>query len=272
MGHISPFLLTSLRWLIALSILIPFAAKHVKSDWLVIKSKVIFLFSLGSIGFTLFNNMMYFALTSTSAINVAIIQSSLPFFVFVLNAILFTVKVNKFQLIGFPITIIGVVIITFKGSLSSLMALELNVGDALMVLAITAYGIYTVFLKNKPNIHWLSTMTVLASAALVSSIPFAIIEGISGNLETPNITGLSVVLYTAVFPSLLAQVFWIRSVELIGSNATSVFINLVPLLGSSLAVILLGEEVQMFHGLGFLLILSGIYIGQIKNQVGFTKA
>ena len=263
MGHVSPFLLTSLRWFVALILIAPFAINQLRSDWLAIKSRIVFLFVLGAIGFTFFNNIMYLALINTSAINVAIIQSSLPLFVFVLNIVFFAVGVTRFQVIGFPITLIGVVVIAFQGDFSLLAELKVNIGDGLMIIAIAAYGIYSVFLKNKPNIHWLSTMAVLAAAAFVASLPFVLFEGISGNLNTPDLTGLSIVLYTAVFASLGSQLCWMRSIELIGSNATSMFINLVPFFGSVLAVVLLGETFYAFHAVGLSLIIIGIYIAQL---------
>lgn len=263
-GHISPFLLTSLRWLVALMVLLPFALESLKRDWQEIRSHILLLFSLGTIGFTLFNNLMYLALTATSAINVAIIQSSMPLFVFILNMLFFAVRVNKFQAIGFPITMIGVLAITFQGSFLVLVEQNFNIGDILMLLAVFIYSIYSVFLSKKPSIHWLSTMTVLACAAFISSLPFSIYEGFSGKLHLPDLIGMSVVLYTAIFASIAAQAFWIRSIELIGVNATSVFINLVPIFGSFFAMILLGEQLHLFHVFGFGLIVLGITVGQIK--------
>ena len=105
-----------------------------------------------------------------------------------------------------------------------------------MVGAVCAYGIYSVFLKSNPNIHWLSTLAVLSCSALITSIPFSVYEIYSGLASLPDLIGFSVVLYTAIFASLLAQAFWIRSAELIGSNSTSMFINVVPVLGALLAV------------------------------------
>ena len=265
-GHISPFVLTSLRWLVALMLLAPFALQHIKNDWKVIRGKLIFLFALGAVGFTVFNNMMYLALTTTTAINVAIIQSALPLFIFILNLAFFQISVSKFQAIGFPLSLIGVATITFQGSFSLLAELRLNVGDVLMVGAVCAYGIYSVFLKNKPNIHWLSTLAVLSCAALIASIPFSVYEIYSGRAAVPDLIGFSVVLYTALFASLLAQAFWIRSVELIGSNSTSMFINVVPIFGALFAVVFLGEEFQFFHAIGILLIIGGVYIGQFRSQ------
>ena len=262
-GHISPFMLTSLRWLVALMLVAPFAVQHLKADWTVIRARIIFLLVLGSVGFAVFNNLMYLALTTTSAINVAIIQSSLPLFIFILNLIFFSIRVSKFQVIGFPVTIIGVLMITFQGSFSMLLDLKFNHGDLLMIVAVFAYGIYSVLLKNKPNIHWLSTLTVLSCAALLASIPFAIFEVNTGVAGIPDITGLAVVLYTAAFASLGAQAFWIRSIELIGSNSTSMFINVVPVFGSLLAISILGESFHVFHAIGILLIIGGVSIGQI---------
>jgi drug/metabolite transporter (DMT)-like permease len=271
-GHISPFLLTSLRWLVALMVLMPFAFNKLKSDWQRVRPRLIVLLLLGTLGFTLFNNLMYSALAFTSAINVAIIQSSLPLFVFVVNAFFFAMAVNKFQAIGFPITLIGVLIVTFQGHVSLLFEQQVNSGDVLMLLAVMAYGVYSVFLSKKPDVHWLSTMTVLASGALIASIPFVIFEGLSGKLVMPDVTGMSVVLYAAIFASIGAQAFWIRSVELIGANATSMFINLVPLFGALLAVIVLGEQLYMFHVIGFSLIVSGIYVAQLRVQTSSEKS
>lgn len=263
-GHISPFLLTSLRWFVALIIIAPFAVKYGRSDWAVIKTRFVFLFFLGAVGFTLFNNLLYLALTSTSAVNVSIIQSSMPLFVFFLNAAFFSVNLTKYQAVGFPITIVGVLVIAFQGNLTELAEYVVNIGDVLALASVVAYGIFTAFLKSKPDIHWLSTMLVLVFSAFVTSIPFTLFESVSGNLTLPDLTGILVVIYTAVFAAVVAQTFWIRSIELIGSNGTSVFINLIPIFGTLLAVVFLGEQLYMFHVLGLLLIVSGIYIAQLK--------
>lgn len=266
-GHVSPFLLTTLRWLVAVVVLTPFTISQLKSDWQTLRSKLFLMCVLGAIGFTLFNNLMYQALTATSAINVAIIQSSMPLFIFILSALFFAIRVTKFQVVGFPITLLGVAVVTFQGSLALFIEQKLNMGDALMLLAVMAYAVYSVLLNKRPKIHWLSTMYILASAALVASLPFTLFEATSGRLVAPDLTGLAVVVYAAIFPSIAAQALWIRSIELIGANATSVYINLVPLFGSLLAVALLGEQLHTFHVIGFCLIIIGIYVGQLTSNI-----
>jgi len=263
-GHISPFFLTSLRWLIASIVVVPIAYKYLRNDWALIRGRLIFLFALGTIGFSLFNNLMYSALQTTTAMNATIIQAALPASIFLLNFVFYKMNATKYQLIGFPITVVGVVAIVSQGQWQVLSQLRFVVGDILMLLAITCYGLYSVMLNNKPKIHWLSLISVLSLSALLASTPFALVELFNGQLIVPDLLGWLVALYAALLSSVLAQVFWIRGIELIGSNAASLFINLVPVLGTVLAVILLGETPHWYHLLGLALIVGGILLAQIK--------
>jgi len=263
-GHISPFFLTSLRWLIASIVVVPIAYKYLRNDWALIRGRLIFLFALGTIGFSLFNNLMYSALQTTTAMNATIIQAALPASIFLLNFVFYKMNATKYQLIGFPITVVGVVAIVYQGQWQVLSQLRFVVGDILMLLAITCYGLYSVMLNNKPKIHWLSLISVLSLSALLASTPFALVELFNGQLIVPDLLGWLVALYAALLSSVLAQVFWIRGIELIGSNAASLFINLVPVLGTVLAVILLGETPHWYHLLGLALIVGGILLAQIK--------
>ena len=261
-GHVSPFTLTFLRWLVVMLILAVVANKRLRQDWYQLKPHLVYLFVLGSIGFALFNNLMYLALTTTSAINVALLQSSLPLFIFILNFIFFRVAANKYQLIGLLICVLGVLFITTQGRWQALMDLQFNIGDLIMLVAIVAYGLYSVLLTNKPDLHWLSFIGVLSCSAFISSIPFAAWEIVNQTVIWPDLIGWVIVLYTAVFASLIAQLFWIRSIELIGSNATGLFINLVPLLGSILAIVLLDEKFHSYHFFGIVMIVSGVTLAQ----------
>lgn len=263
-GHISPFMLTTLRWLVTVILILPFAWPHLKRDWQTLKPNILFLFVLGTIGFSAFNNMMYTALTHTTAVNVAIVQASLPLFIFALNFVWFRLNTTRNQIIGFPITVIGVIIITSQGSLEILTKLNYNFGDLLMIAAIAAYGIFSVFLKNKPDVHWSSLMAVLAYSAFLTSIPVAAYEIATQKVVWPDLLGIGVVLYTAICVSLMAQVFWIRGVELIGSNRAAMFINLVPLLGTLMAIVFLGENFKTYHAIGMATIIGGVWIAQQK--------
>ena len=266
-GHVSPFLLTHLRWMFACAVLLPFGLPHLRREWLEIRANLPFLVTLGIIGFAIFNNLMYLALNYTSAINVSIEQASMPLIVFALNYVLFRTRVTAYQVIGFIITLLGVLLTATRGDLLSIANQNLNVGDVIMLGAIMVYGIYSVFLKNKPQIHLLSLMSVLAIAAYIGTIPFAAYEYSSGSLIWPDFQGWGVVIYAALFPSLVSQLFWVMGLEKIGSNRGGLFINLVPIFGALLAIVILGEKFQLYHALGLTFVLGGIALAQKTTAI-----
>jgi drug/metabolite transporter (DMT)-like permease len=126
------------------------------------------------------------------------------------------------------------------------------------------YGAYSVLLKSKPEMHWLSFITVLGTAALITSSGFLAYEYHAGTLLFPDSQGWLVVLYTAIFPSILSQVFWMRGLEIIGSNRGGIFINIVPIFGSILAIVILQEQFYSFHGIAMILVIGGVLLSQKK--------
>ena len=264
--HISPFLLTSMRWVLAVALLMPFAWSYLKRDWPIIRRHLPFLFFLGAMGFGVFNNMMYLSLAHTSALNNSIIQASLPLTVFVLNFILYKIKATQLQILGFGLTVIGVLLTSSQGSLDILKELEFNYGDILILIAIFIYGYYSVLLKKKPDIHWLSLIAVLACSAAIISMFFTIYEAQTNTIIWPDNIGWVVVIYAGIFPSLVAQTFWIRGVELIGSNRAGIFINIVPIFAATLAILLLGEKFHFYHAIALTLVIGGVWIAQVKRK------
>lgn len=268
-GHVSPFLLTWLRWLVASAVLFPFAWPHLKRDWPVIRNHLPFLAVMGATGFAIFNNLMYLSLNYTSAINVAIEQASMPLLVFVLNYLIFRTRVTTYQVIGFAITLIGVAVTVTRGNLLTINQQQLNIGDLYMLAAVMFYGIYSVFIRSKPDIHLLSFLAVLGLSAFVATIPFLVYEIVTDSLLWPDMQGWGVVIYAAILPSLVSQLFWVMGLEKIGSNRGGVFINLVPIFGALLAIVILGEQFHLYHAAGLVLVLGGIALAQ-RNTIGGT--
>jgi drug/metabolite transporter (DMT)-like permease len=265
-GHISPFALTFLRWVVALAILLPFAWKPLRRDWPLIRKNLPLLAALGIIGFTCFNAAMYSALTLTSAVNVSIEQGAIPIVIIVVNFLIFRARATWLQLAGFLLSLVGVALTASHGDLLRLTALDINFGDVLMLLAVAAYGIYTVALRFKPAIHWLSMISVLSAAALVSSLPLIAWEHAAGSLLMPDLRGWMIVVYTAVFPSVLSQVFYIRGNELIGANRAGLFVNLVPIFGTLLSILILGEDFHLYHAAALALVLCGIWLAEYSGR------
>lgn len=261
-GHVSPMALTFLRWVCALALVAPLAWPHVKADWPLVRERWLYLFLLGAGGMTVFNCVFYLALVYTSAVQVTIIQSAMPLIVFLGMFLFFQVRVLPVQIFGFGLTAIGVVLTATRGDPGALLSLDFNRGDALMLLAVLLYGGYTVALRSKPRLHWLTMAFVLAAGAAVSAVPFALGEIWLGVHDAPDARGWAIVLYTAIFPSLVAQSFYIRGVEAIGANRANLFINLVPLFGAALAVMILGERLLPYHFVALALVVGGITLAE----------
>lgn len=265
-GHVSPFALTTLRWLLGLAILLPFAIGQLRRDWPKIRPVLPLMTMLGVLGFTFFNAAMYSALTFTSAVNVSIEQAAIPMVIIVLNFFIFRVRASLLQLIGFLLSLSGVALTASHGDLARLAALDVNTGDLLMMLAVLSYGIYTLALRFRPDIHWLSTITVLSAAALISSLPFLAWEYGSASLLFPDTAGWLIAAYTAIFPSILSQVFYIRGNELIGANRAGLFVNLVPIFGTLLSILIVGEAFRPYHAVAMGLVFCGIWLAEYSGR------
>ena len=261
-GHISPMLLTSLRWVFALCVILAFMTPQIRRDWAIIRKHWPKLAFYGAFGFTLFNVLLYSALQYTSAINAVIEQAGIPMVIFVLNFLLFRIPASPAQIVGFIVTLLGVLVTAAHGEFSALLDLEFNFGDALILIACLVYASYTVSLRWKPEMHWQSFIAIPAFAALVSSLPLTYWEYASGATIVPDTTGWAIVLYAAVFPSIASQVLWVRGVEMIGPNRAGLFINAIPVFGTLLSVVLINETFHLFHLAALLLVLGGIAIAE----------
>jgi len=261
-GHVSPMMLTSMRWVIACSVLLAFAAPQVRRDWPVIRKNWALLMGYGLVGFTGFNAFLYSALQFTSAINCVIEQAGIPMVIFVVNFLLFRTKVSPAQIAGFTLTLFGVALTASHGDLTTLLTLDLNQGDALMMAAVLVYAAYTVALRFKPEIHWKSLIAVSAFGALLSSVPLVGWEIATDRMIWPDMTGWVIVAYAGILPSLVSQILYVRGVELIGPNRAGLFINTIPIFGMVLSILLIGETLQTFHMIAMALVLGGIAVAE----------
>lgn len=259
-------ILVTLRWASVMVLLYVFKREQIGADWPIIRPRLRYLLSLGVLGFTVFSVALYYALIYTTAINASILQGGMPLFVFAASFILFSSRIRLAQAIGFLFSFIGVIVIALRGEPGNLITLGINFGDALVLVAIIAYGIYTAALRSKPQIHWISLMFTLCLGATLASLPLLALEAAQGQTVLPDVRGWVAIVYIVVFPSFLSQVFYIRAVELIGANRAGLFINLLPVWGALLAVTLLGEAFHLYHALALAMILAGIGLAEYGGK------
>jgi len=264
-GEISPMVLTCMRWVIVVAVLVPLVGRQVVSEWEKIRSRWLFTVLMGMFGFTAFNALFYAAAHHTSAVNLTIFQGAIPVLVLLGTVLFFGARVVPLQVLGMIVTILGVVLVSVKADLEILRTLALNIGDVWMLIACLFYAGYTLGLRHRPTMPGLVFFTAMAVVAFLTSLPLIGMEMASGTAQWPTPRGWIILLYVALAPSLLSQIFYIRGVELIGPARAGLFVNLVPVFGALLAVALLGEPFAAYHMIGLVLVLGGIWLAERRR-------
>ena len=260
--QISPLLLVMLRWVGVLAVLWPAYGRDVRAAWPVLGPRWRWLLAMGFFGFTAFNVLFYYAAHTTSAVNIGILQGSMPIFVMAGSALLYATRPGRQQIVGALITTLGVVLVAAQGSPQTLLHLALNRGDLLMLIACALYSGYSLGLRTRPPMPGVVFFTVLALVASVTSVPLLAVDAALGTLKMPTLQGLLVTLFIAIFPSCLAQLFYMRGIDLIGPARAGVFLNLVPIFSALLGVSLLGEPFRWYHGVAIAMVIGGIWLAE----------
>ena len=266
-GEISPFMLTGLRWVLVCSLMPLFVGRDLMRHRTVLLQHWKLIALMGCIGFTAFNTLMYVAAHLTTAINIGIVQGSIPIMVILGALLIYGTRASAIQWIGVAVTIAGVIFVAARGDVNALATLSFNNGDILMVIGCIFYSGYTVLLRERPiSVPALVFFTAVAFFACLMSIPFIAWELATGTAALPTWTGFLIVAYVAFFPSLLGQLFFMRGVELIGAARAGVFVNLVPIFAPLLAVIILSEPFRWYHAAGLVLVLGGIAFAEAGKR------
>ncbi|MDX2202268.1 MAG: DMT family transporter [Hyphomicrobiaceae bacterium] len=266
--EISPLTLVSLRWVWVIGALWPIYGAEVKAHWPTVRPRLLSIALMATFGFTVFNVLYYYAAHTTTAVNLGILQGSMPMFVMVGAFVMIGARPSAVQWAGALITALGVVVVATQGRPLALVDLTITRGDWLVLLACLFYALYAVGLRDRPAIPGTVFFTLLAAIAALTSLPLIVVDWLLGELRMPTPTGWLVAIYVAVFPSCLAQLFFMRGVDLIGPSRSSVFLNLVPVLSALLAVGMLGEPFRWYHAFAMLLVGVGIWIAERGKTAG----
>jgi drug/metabolite transporter (DMT)-like permease len=257
---IPPVSLAFWRWTTASLLLFPFAYQHVKRDWPLFTRHWKMLLFLSLFGITGFNTLLYIAVHTTTAINAALIQTTMPAAIIVITWIVFKEKVTRLQTTGIGLCLLGACLVVLRGRFSTFFELSFVQGDLLMLVAILLYALYSVFLRRRPPMHPLSFLVYTFVMGAMGLLPFYVWElSCHGAFRLSAGTAFSIS-YLAVFPSIVAFFCWNRGVELIGANRAGLFITLIPVFASLMAIIWLGESLKAFHIIGMLLIFTGMIL------------
>ncbi len=263
--EISPMLLVSGRWLGVMIILSIICRHQLSLGFQVFKSNYKWMIVMGLCGFTTFNSLYYISAHHTVAINLGIVQSTTPAFIMIISMFWLKTRINLKQVTGLLITFIGVSIVISNGNLALLLRLKLNNGDLLLIVACIFYAIYAVGLRKRPEINDVLLMTFFSYIAFIGSLPGLIIEITQYSFFFPTFKGLMILSVIIIFPSLLAQILFMKGVKIVGPALSGLYTNLVPIFTSVLAIIVLDEVFHIYHLISLIIIFLGIYIFDRKK-------
>jgi drug/metabolite transporter (DMT)-like permease len=259
-NHVPPITLTTIRWFGVFLILLPFAWPHLKRDWPALRTHLPLMVLLSAIGFAFNNAISYWALQYTQALNALLIQSSTPLFVALWSLVLFGVRLTRAQLAGIVISLAGVLTIILQGDFAALATISFNKGDVMFAASLLSFGLYSALIPRRPLTHQLSLISFTTCCGALLLLPFSVWEFSTGATLKFDLLTLATLAYVLIFPSALAYLFFDRGVALIGPNRAAPFFHLVPVFGSAMAILLLGEELRPFHLIGYALVLAGVVI------------
>lgn len=264
-GAVPPVTLAWVRWTGAFLFALPFAWSLLRRDLPEMLRRWPIMLLLAATGIASYNSMTYVGLTDTTALNVLLLQSASPLVIIVWAYLLFRETPTLRQTAGVFVSLAGVAVISAHGSLQTLASLRINRGDLWVLAAIAIYAVYCVLARKRPAVHPLSFLVAAMGIGSLQMLPFAAWEYWEGGRITGGAGIYAAMAYIAVLPSFVAYLMFNRGLELAGPGPAGQSMHLMPLFGSVLAVIALGEEFRPYHAAGIGLIAVGILLASLKG-------
>jgi drug/metabolite transporter (DMT)-like permease len=266
--NIPPMSLVFYRWSLVWLILLPFTIKEIiKSKEIILNNLPLLLFlSLTSVG--LFNSFTYLSLVHTQVINASLFNTAIPAIIILLCFLFKIEKTNKYQILGLIISVLGILSIITKLNLEIILSLNFNKGDLIMIGGVITWGLYSSFLKRKTfTLPLLTLVHVLCTFGLIFIFPQFIYEFSQGQIIDLDMELFYILIFLALFPSIGSYYCWEGAVSIIGANRAGIFLSLIPLFSTIMAIFFYKEQFQFFHLIGAILIILGLFLSnkEIKN-------
>lgn len=258
-GLIPPVMFTLLRWGVALLIVTPLARPYWRADVAALWARRWVLVTLSLLSTVAYNVLVYRGLHDTTAVNGALMQSVTPLAVLVVG-LLIGQRPTRWQATGILLSMVGVVAIAAQGSWAVLLALRFNIGDGLILLAVSAFAVYAVVLRQRPAVHPLSLLATIFAIGICVLIPMALAEYAAGARMAMTLPAWGAAVYAGVFASFLATLFFNRGIALLGPARGGQYMHLIPVFGTAMAVLVLGEVLHPYHAAGAALIAAGLVV------------
>jgi len=266
--EIPPFTLNFYRWAFAWLILAPFTLKEIilKKNYILKNIQLIIILGITSI--TIFNSIVYYSLNFTQVISGVLMISTIPVMIIIFCWLLRIEKTNIYQIFGVIFSLSGVVVIITKADLNILLNLNFNKGDIWMVVAMFSWAMYSALLrKKKLELSQLSLLQTIITAGLIFLLPAYLLELSLGHKTSINLPFILTLTYVVFFPGLASFIFWIKGISIIGSNRSGIFLHLMPIFSTIMAILIFGEKFMIYHLIGAVLIITGIILSSRRQKI-----
>ena len=266
LSDLTPFKLGFFRWLLAMLILLPFTYSEIIRNYNYYKKNILLMTFLGFLAVTVFNSLTYISLQTTLIINSTLMASIAPVLMIGFSWLIFKTQRTALQFAGIFLSLLGAFSIILKGNINNLFNLYFTSGDVWMFTAVVSWCLYSVLLKKIDNsISQLASLQVMVILGLLFIFPLYIIENYNTSFLPTQKIDFVIIIYVAIFASIIAFFSWNKGVSIIGPNRSSLFLHLIPVFSSIWAVTFLNENFSFFHFIGIIFILSGIILSNIKK-------
>jgi drug/metabolite transporter (DMT)-like permease len=269
---IPPTSVNFFRWLLPFLIFLPLNLKEVKANRTMFLDKWGLILLLGVTGYCLNSIGVYEAVRFTTTINASVINAFNPVLIAVTGYLLYRERITKVQLLGFMLSLAGVLCIIFQGNWKLFLGLKFNVGDLFMLGSISVWSIHTVVYRQKASHFPENPMfPLMMLGGLLVTLPLALLENqvfhwswIS-QIRAVHVVGI---LCLNIFPSVLAYRFWNSALRKVSANKVGIFLYLIPVYTTVISVLFLRESLKSFQIFGGLLIFAGVLL---VTRSGFIK-
>jgi drug/metabolite transporter (DMT)-like permease len=264
--EVAPLTLNFFRWLIVWIILIPFTFIDILKNIKVIKKNFYSLLLMSITSISVFNSVVYYSLNFTQVLNGALMISIIPVLIVFISFIFKTEKINFSQIFGLILSATGVIIIITRLDFAKLINLDLNKGDLWLLVAMLSWAVYSTMLRtHKTELKYLSFMSVIVSFGLIFLFPQFLFEFYNHQIVRFNIPVFFITSYVVLFAGLASYILWNKAVVIVGPNKAGIFLHLMPVFSSFMAIFLLNEKLMNFHIIGAIIIIIGIYLSSKKS-------
>ncbi len=264
-GEMPPLVLSLLRWLLALGIFLPFAWRALAEHRVALRAAWKEIALIGLLGVGAYNTFQYLAVQTSTAVNVTLIAASTPVFVLLFGVLFFGERARLAQWLGAALSLCGVTWVLLRGDPANVTHLGFVPGDLIMIAANITWALYTWLLRKRrpqlPFAPFLAAQMLVGAAAIA---PLAGVELALDHVIVWNQRVVAVLVYMAIFPSIIAYYCWDRGVTRVGAVVPVYFANLTPLFAALLSTLLLGEAPHLYHAVGLALIIGGIHVASRK--------